>query len=51
VTIPVPDMTSPSAPDLVEWVDGVLTALFPSTAGVGASPSGANGDESATNND
>ena len=51
VTIPVPDMTSPSAPDLVEWVDGVLTALFPSAAGVGASPTGANGNENATNND
>ena len=51
VTIPVPDMTSPSAPDLVEWVDGVLTALFPSAAGVGASPSGANGNENATHND
>jgi hypothetical protein len=32
VTIPVPDMTSPSAPDLVTWVDDALTALFPSTA-------------------
>ncbi len=46
VTIPVPDMTSPNAPDLVEWVGGVLTALF-----LNASTSSTPSDQPAANQD
>ncbi|MFZ4079549.1 MAG: helicase-related protein, partial [Microbacteriaceae bacterium] len=54
VTIPLPDTTAPNAPDLVTWVEGVLTALFPSVAPaarVGASESSTPGDETSTNHD
>ena len=54
VTIPLPDSTSPDSGDLVAWVDGVLTALFPSSSVVtSAQPSdtGTPRDEASTHND
>jgi len=54
VTIPLPDVTAPDSGDLVTWVEGVLTALFPLASvatGSRSSDAGAPGDETSAHQD